>query len=150
MANDTFHIKTAKIDVKITKKKDPRGRVLGYEASFGDIQSTGTTAQEAEKFLVQKLTRLVTESADPVVMLEDHRNGDAHAWVTYRDTWGNWGYAHYRPLVNGPAGTTQWSGGTMTGSGERSAAVFAMRRHFEQNNPRSTAVPATALEPAVG
>lgn len=122
-----------KLPVRVTTHKSPRGRVTGYTARFGDVECDAGSADMAVQLLHDRLERIATESPEPVVMLQDDRNGDPHAWVAYRDILGSWGYAHFRPVA-GKSGLTRYSGGTYGGTCTRVDTVESMQRHFEQVN----------------
>lgn len=134
-----------KLPVKVTTHKSPRGRVTGYTARYGDVECLAPSSDGAVELLGRMLERIADEHPEPVVMLQDDRNGDPHAWVAYRDVLGNWGYAHFRPMV-GASGLTRYTGGTYGGTCTRSDTVESMQQHFEQVNAVEAATVATVAD----
>jgi hypothetical protein len=128
---------TISLGVEVTKRKSMRGRILAYVAKLGQIDAEGPTAKAAREALAAKVAQLCNEGADPEVRIDP---ADGHAWVAYRATWGDWGYAHFRP-DGGPLGRTRYGGGTV-GIGRREETVAAMRRHMAQLYPEAAVEPA--------
>jgi len=117
---------TLKLEITMETRKDARGRIFCHVAKLGQVEGTGATPQEAQAALAQRIITICTEGSTPILMREP---SDGHVWATYRLPWGEWTYAHFRPVEGSPR--LRESGSCICADSTRDGVASVMARDFE-------------------
>ena len=115
-----------KLSIEIRARKNIRGtRVVGYIATYRDVEGHGRTREDAKADLLRQIDALAVEAYDAPAMLFDLDGSGV--WQVERSHDG-WGYTHFRHVGNG---ARSYGSSVFLATGTtRDQAIDAMRAHW--------------------